>query len=67
MDLKETSKPPLTDALEHRERRREERRAALNQMTQDASEAGLYNDTAEDYAAVLKSVRRELAQRDNSS
>lgn len=52
----------FTDVLAYRDRLREERRVALDQMTRDASEDGLYSRTAEDYAAVLKSVRRELAQ-----
>lgn len=51
----------FTDVLAYRERLREERRAALEEMTRAGSEAGLYTDTAEDYAAVLKTVRRELA------
>lgn len=41
--------------------------AALDQMTRDASEAGLYSRTAEDYATALKSVRRELAQPEDDS
>lgn len=52
----------FTDVLAYRERLREERRAALEEMTRVGSEAGLYTDTAEDYAAVLKTVRRELAE-----
>lgn len=52
----------FTNVLAYRDRLREERRVALDQMTRDASEDGLYSRTAEDYAAVLKSVRRELAQ-----
>lgn len=38
------------------------RRVALQQMTQDASEAGLYADTAEDYTAALKRARKKLAR-----
>lgn len=52
----------FTDVLAYRDRLREERRVALDEMTRDASEDGLYSHAAEDYAAVLKSVRRELAQ-----
>ena len=35
-----------------------ERRAALNQMTEEASELGLYDTTTADYATALRSVRR---------
>ena len=52
----------FSDVLSYRERMREERHAALDEMTREASEAGLYTRTAEDYAAALKDVRRELAQ-----
>jgi excisionase family DNA binding protein len=52
----------FTDLVAYRERQRGERRAALEQMTQDASEAGLYGDTAEDYAAALKAARKRIAR-----
>ena len=52
----------FTDVLAYREHQREERHAALEQMTRDASEAGLYADTAEDYAAALKRARKQLAR-----
>jgi excisionase family DNA binding protein len=51
----------FADLLNYRERLREDRRAALDRMTEDASEAGLYAGTAEDYAAALKRARHEDA------
>jgi excisionase family DNA binding protein len=41
----------FTDLLAFAERRHEGRRAALDQMTEDASEAGIYGGAPEDYAA----------------
>lgn len=52
----------FTDVLAYRDRLHEERRAALAEMTREASEAGLYEDTAEDYAAALKRARKKLAR-----
>jgi excisionase family DNA binding protein len=57
----------FTDVLAYRERRHEERRAALEQMTQDASEAGLYGDTAEDYADALKQARKRIARQEDTT
>lgn len=57
----------FSDVLAYRDRLREERRAALTEMTQEASEAGLYSRTADDYAAVLKDVRRELAESEDDT
>ncbi|CUU55365.1 DNA binding domain-containing protein, excisionase family [Parafrankia irregularis] len=51
----------FTDLLAYQERRRAERRAALDRMTEDASEAGLYDARPEDYAAALKAARRRSA------
>ncbi len=48
----------LQDLIEFQHRRRVERRDALNRMTEDASELGLYNESAEDYADALRSARR---------
>jgi hypothetical protein len=45
----------FTDLLPYQERQREDRRAALDQMTEDASEADLYAGIPEDYAMALKS------------
>lgn len=47
----------LRDILEYRDRRREERRARLDEMTRQAAEDGLYDATAEDYAEALREVR----------
>src|ERR1700685_2663679 len=44
----------FTDLLAFAERRHESRRAALDQMTEDAGEAGIYGCAPEDYAAALK-------------
>lgn len=57
----------FTDLLAYQERQREDRRAALDQMTEDASEAGIYGGTPEDYAAALKHARRRAARREDAS
>jgi len=51
----------LQDLLEFQERRRQERRAALNQMTEEAGTFGLYDDLPADYEAALKRARRRRA------
>jgi excisionase family DNA binding protein len=57
----------FTDLLAYNERQREDRRAALDRMTEDASEAGIYGGTPEDYAAALKNARRRAARREDAS
>jgi excisionase family DNA binding protein len=57
----------FTDLLAFAERRHEGRRAALDQMTEDASEAGLYGGAPEDYAAALKKARRRAARPEGAS
>jgi excisionase family DNA binding protein len=57
----------FTDLLAYRQRQHADRRAALDQMTEDAGEAGLYGDTPEDYAAALKKARRRPARREDAS
>jgi excisionase family DNA binding protein len=52
----------FTDLLAYTERQREDRRAALDRMTEDASEAGLYGGTPEDYATALKRARRHHSE-----
>lgn len=47
----------LSDVLAYRQRRRQERRARLADMTRQAVEDGLYEVSAEDYAAALKKAR----------
>ena len=57
----------FTDLLSYQERQREDRRAALDRMTEDASEAGIYGGTPEDYAAAPKTARRRAALREDAS
>ena len=56
----------FSDLLAYLERRGEERRAALDRMTEEASEAGLYDGRPEDYAAALKKARKRAARDDHS-
>jgi excisionase family DNA binding protein len=51
----------FSDLLAYLERRGEERRAALDRMTEEASGAGLYDGRPEDYAAALKKARKRGA------
>jgi excisionase family DNA binding protein len=51
----------LQDLIDFQERRRSERRAALNELTEEASEAGIYDGSPDDYAAALKSARHRRA------
>jgi hypothetical protein len=44
----------LRDLVNLRARQRVDRRAALDQMTEEASELGLYDDPPPDYTAALK-------------
>lgn len=53
----------FADVLAYLQRQREGRRAALDRMTEDASEAGLYRGQPEDYAAALKKARKRAAAR----
>ena len=52
----------LQDLIDFQQRRRAERRAALNQLTEEAGELGLYDGTPADYATALKSARRRRSQ-----
>jgi len=52
----------LQDLLDFRARRQEQQRAALDQLTEEASELGLYEGTPADYASALKSARRRRAR-----
>jgi excisionase family DNA binding protein len=47
----------LDDILSYQERRRAERRAALDELTRSAREEGLYDMSAEDYAEALRQAR----------
>ena len=57
----------FTDLLAYQQRQRAGRRAALDEMTEDASEAGIYGGTAEDYAAALTAARRRPARPEGGS
>lgn len=52
----------LQDLLDFRARRQEEQRAALNELTEEASRLGLYEGTPADYGTALKSARRRRAR-----
>ena len=56
----------FSDLLRYVEQRREERTAALDRMTEDASSAGIYGGRPEDYAAALKRARKRRAPQDDS-
>lgn len=51
----------LQDLLRYRDRRRAERRAALDTLAREAVEDGLYDATA-DYTAALKAARKRSSQ-----
>lgn len=51
----------LQDLVDFRARQRSDRRTALDQMTEEASEPGLYNDPPPDYAGALKRARHRRA------
>jgi excisionase family DNA binding protein len=57
----------FTDLLAYQERQRIDRRAALDRITEDASEAGLYGGAPEDYMAALKRARRRAARHGGTS
>ena len=51
----------LADELAYRDRRRDERRQILGELTADAVDAGLYDAPAADYAEALRAARRRPA------
>ncbi len=51
----------LVDLLNYREAQRQDRRAALGELTEEAVNAGAYGTSYEDYAAALKAARKNLA------
>ncbi|HXZ83744.1 MAG TPA: helix-turn-helix domain-containing protein [Acidimicrobiales bacterium] len=53
----------LKDLVDYQARRRAERRAALNQMTEEASELGLHDERADAYTEALRKVRSRRANR----
>jgi excisionase family DNA binding protein len=48
----------LQDLVDFQARRRRARRTALDQMTEEASDRGLYDDPPPDYRAALETARR---------
>jgi len=52
----------FSDLLAYLDQQRLHRRAALDRMTEDAGEAGLYGTRIEDYAAALKKARKRAAR-----
>lgn len=48
----------LQDVLSYQERKRVERREALDELTREAAETGLYDDDAADYTDALKAARK---------
>jgi excisionase family DNA binding protein len=56
----------FSNLLRYVEQRRAERTAALDRMTEDASEAGIYGGRPEDYAAALKKARKDRTRQDAS-
>lgn len=52
----------LHDVLDYRARRHAAQRAALDELTAETSELGLYEDSAADYTAALEATRRRRAR-----
>ena len=57
----------LQDLINFQQARRAERRAALNQLTEEAGELGFYDGTPADYITALKSARHRRAQTDTDA
>lgn len=55
----------LEDVLHYRAQRHAAQRAALDQLTEDTSALGLYEDSAADYAAAVEAARRRRARRES--
>lgn len=53
----------LQDLVDFQQRRRAERRATLNELTEEAGNLGLYDGSPADYAAALQSARRRSRSR----
>jgi excisionase family DNA binding protein len=56
----------FSDLLRYVDLRRAERTAALDRLTEDASEAGIYGGRPEDYAGALKKARKDRSRQDTS-
>ena len=52
----------LQDCLDFQARRRDEQRAAMNQLVEETSALGLYEGSPADYATALKAARRRRAR-----
>ncbi|MBE6484421.1 MAG: helix-turn-helix domain-containing protein [Actinomycetaceae bacterium] len=52
----------LADVVAYQQRSTQERSSALDAMTREAAELGLYKDTAQDYTAALRRAREEMKQ-----
>lgn len=52
----------LHDMIDFQQRRQAERRAALNHLTEEAGELGLYDGSPSDYTTALRSARRRQAR-----
>jgi excisionase family DNA binding protein len=52
----------FSDLLHYSRQRRAERRAALDHLTEDASEAGFYDGGREDSGAAVKAARKRIAR-----
>src|SRR5579863_6609469 len=52
----------LQDLIDFQQRRRAERRSALNQLTEEAGELGLYDGVPAEYATALQSARQRRAR-----
>ena len=49
----------LQDVVAYQERKRVQRRTALDELTREAADAGLYDSEA-DYTAALKAARKQV-------
>lgn len=56
----------LADLLSYLSRRRQERRAALNELTEEAQQVGLCEGRPEDYTVALAKARRRRAASDQA-
>jgi excisionase family DNA binding protein len=52
----------LQDMIDFQQRRRAKRRAALDRLTEEAGELGLYDGSQGDYTTALRAARRRRAQ-----